>query len=32
VAGLLVVFMPWMLRRLVMFALHLFGDFRPFVN
>lgn len=24
--------MPWMLRRLVMFTLHLFSDFRPFVN
>lgn len=24
--------MPWMLRRLVMITLHLFSDFRPFVN
>jgi len=24
--------MPWMLRRLVTFALQLFSDFRPFVN
>lgn len=24
--------MPWMLRRLVMFTLHLFSDFKPFVN
>lgn len=24
--------MPWMLRRLVMFTLRLFSDFRPFTN
>jgi flagellar biosynthesis protein FliQ len=24
--------MPWMLRRMVMFTLHLFSDFRPFTN
>jgi len=24
--------MPWMLRRLMAFALQLFSDFRPFVN
>jgi len=24
--------MPWMLRRLMIFALQLFSDFRPFVN
>lgn len=28
----LLLLMPWMLRRLVMFALQLFSDFRPFVN
>jgi len=26
------VLMPWMVRRLVMFTLHLFSDFRPFIN
>jgi len=24
--------MPWMLRRLVLFALQIFSDFRPFLN
>ena len=33
VTGLtLFLLMPWMLRKLVMFTLHLFSDFRPFVN
>jgi len=30
-AGLFLL-MPWMLRRLVMFALAIFSDFHPFVN
>jgi len=30
-AGLFLL-MPWMLRRLMMFALQLFSDFRPYVN
>lgn len=32
VAGGLFLMMPWMLRRLVMFALQMFSDFRPFLN
>jgi len=32
VACSLFVLMPWMLRRLEMFALQLMSDFRPFVN
>jgi len=32
VAGLLFVMMPWMLRRLMMFALQLYSDFRPYLN
>jgi flagellar biosynthesis protein FliQ len=32
VAGALFLMMPWMLRRLMMFALQLFSDFRPLVN
>jgi flagellar biosynthesis protein FliQ len=32
VAVLLFLMMPWMLRRLMMFALQLFGDFHPYVN
>lgn len=31
-AGGLLLMMPWMLRRLVMFALAIFSDFRPFLN
>jgi flagellar biosynthetic protein FliQ len=32
VAATTFLLMPWMLRRLVMFTLHLFSDFRPFTN
>jgi flagellar biosynthetic protein FliQ len=32
VAGALFLMMPWMLRRLMIFALQLFSDFRPLVN